>query len=140
MRLSAGRPSRREQRHAGHDDGFLSHPARDAGLPSKPEQHIDGISLVPLFEGEKLNHDTLVWHFSNYQGEGSDPASAIRKGPHKLIVNYHHDDVLLFDISRDPNETTDLADQIPDKASALEQELMDYLTQTDAVIPQPRKE
>ena len=69
------------------------------GLPANPKQHIDGTSLVPLFENKPIHRDELYWHFPHYQGEGSYPASAIRVGDYKLIHNYHHQDVLLFNLA-----------------------------------------
>ncbi|MFD2257867.1 sulfatase [Luteolibacter algae] len=107
-----------------------------AGLPLKPEQHRDGVSLVPLFKGGSLDRDTLYWHFPHYQGEGSYPASAIRKDNFKLILNYHHGDVLLYDLAEDPHETKNLALSMPEKAAELERELIAYLKETEATIPQ----
>lgn len=107
-----------------------------AGLPQKGEQHIDGVSLVPLVRGEQIQRDTLYWHFPHYQGEGAYPASAIRKGDYKLIVNYHHHDSLLFDVVNDPDETKNLAAAMPEKTEALRKQLMVYLQETGAHIPQ----
>lgn len=108
-----------------------------ADLPLKPEQHSDGFSLVPLFKGDSLERKTLYWHFPHYQGEGAYPASAVRKGNYKLIHNYHHGDVLLYDIAKDPNETNNLAPSMPEKAVKMDRELMAYLKETGAYIPQP---
>lgn len=107
-----------------------------AGLPQLPEQHLDGVSLAPLIQGKKLKRDTLHWHFPHYQGEGAYPGSAIRVGNYKLIHNYHHDDILLFDIVNDPYETKNLAKTMPEKADALDKQLMTHLKQVGAYIPQ----
>ena len=108
-----------------------------AGLPLKPKQHIDGLSLVPLIKGKKIKRDTLYWHFPHYQEEGAYPASAIRQGKYKLIKNYHFDDVLLYDITKDPYEKNNLATQMPAKAYRLRKKLEKYLAQTGAKIPRP---
>ncbi|MEM9281741.1 MAG: sulfatase-like hydrolase/transferase, partial [Verrucomicrobiota bacterium] len=108
------------------------------GLPLRPEQHVDGVSLAPLFEGETIERDTLYWHFPHYQGEGSYPASAIRVGDLKLIHNYHHDDVLLYDVKQDPSEKENLAAKMPEKADAMRRQLMTYLEDVGAYIPQPK--
>ncbi|GAA4447211.1 sulfatase [Novipirellula rosea] len=107
-----------------------------AGVPLMPTQHVDGVSLVPLLRGETISRNTLYWHFPHYQGEGAYPASAIRKGDYKLIVNYHHDDSLLFNVVNDPNETNNLATAMPGKTKALKKQLMAYLDETGAHIPQ----
>ncbi|MEM8671533.1 MAG: sulfatase [Planctomycetota bacterium] len=110
-----------------------------SGLPLKPAQHVDGESLVDLMEGGVLERDTLYWHFPHYQGEGSYPASAIRKADWKLIQNHHHDDLLLFDLRSDPNETLNLAELRPGKARQLDADLISYLRNTGAYIPKARQ-
>ena len=106
-----------------------------SGLPPQPEQHVDGVSLVPIFENGSIQRDTLYWHFPHYQGEGSYPASAIRVGDYKLIHNYHYGDVLLFNIAEDPHETKNLAISMPEKAEALDKQLIAYLTKAGAYLP-----
>ncbi len=108
------------------------------GLPPNPGQHVDGISLVPLFRGRTIDRDALYWHFPHYQGEGSYPASAIRVGDLKLIHNYHHGDVLLYDVVKDPSEKVNLADQRTETADRLQQKLMDYLKTAGAYLPKPK--
>lgn len=109
-----------------------------AGLPLNPDQHLDGISLVPLFDGGTIGSPPRFWHFPHYQGEGSYPASAIREGDLKLILNYHHDDVLLYDVAADPSETQNLSEGMPEKAAVLKRRLLDYLEETGAYLPRPR--
>ena len=109
-----------------------------AGLKLRQEQHLDGVSLVPVFKGENLECRELYWHFPHYQGEGSYPASAIRKGEFKLLHNYHHDDVLLYNIAKDPSETQNIAPSMPEKAAALKQRLTNYLKETGAEIPKEK--
>ncbi len=105
------------------------------GLPLNPAQHRDGISLVPALRGKPLMRDAIYWHFPHYQGEGSYPTSAIREGNYKLIVNYHQQDVLLYDIVNDIGETKNLAPSMPEKAAAMKAKLMTYLKEAGAVIP-----
>lgn len=105
------------------------------GLAANPEQHIDGVSLAPLFAGNPIHRDALYWHFPHYQGEGSYPASAIRIGDFKLVYNYHHKDVLLFNLSDDPHETKNLTASMPEKAKVLEGRLMKFLKETGAYLP-----
>lgn len=107
------------------------------GLPLHPEQHRDGVSLIPLFEGKEIDRHALYWHFPHYQGEGSYPASAIRAGDYKLIHHYHHDTIELYHVSKDPGETEDLAVKMPEKASALQEQLMSYLKEAGAYLPRP---
>jgi arylsulfatase A-like enzyme len=107
------------------------------GQPLRPNQHVDGVSLVPLFREGEIRRDTLYWHFPHYQGEGSYPASAIRKGDYKLIHNYHQGDLLLFNLATDPYEQHNLATRSPERVAALDRELMTYLKDVGAYLPQP---
>ena len=108
-----------------------------AGLPARSAQHVDGLSLAPLIDGTALKRKTLYWHFPHYQSEGSRPASAIRAGDYKLIVNYHYGDVLLFNLAADRYERRNLAAAMPDKVAQLRSRLDTYLRETAAKIPQP---
>ncbi|NWK55260.1 sulfatase [Verrucomicrobiaceae bacterium N1E253] len=105
------------------------------GLPLQPEQHKDGVSLLPLFKDRKLSRNAMYWHFPHYQGEGSYPSSAIRQDDFKLIVNYHLKDVQLFNVVDDIGETNDLAGSMPEKVKVMRNKLMDYLKETGAHIP-----
>ncbi|MCW8833996.1 MAG: sulfatase, partial [Colwellia sp.] len=73
------------------------------GAPLISSQHLEGLSLVPLFKEQKakeliFNQRPLFFHFPHYQAEGGYPASAIRVGDYKLIRNYHHQTLLLFNL------------------------------------------
>ncbi|MEM9015429.1 MAG: sulfatase [Verrucomicrobiota bacterium] len=105
------------------------------GLEPKPHQHLDGVSLVPLFEGGEIPERDLIWHFPHYQGEGSYPASAIRRGDFKLIHNYHHDALLLYDIATDPAEVADLAEAMPLLVKKMDNALKRFLSDCEATIP-----
>lgn len=95
-----------------------------AGLPPRPEQHQDGISLVPLLAGEKtaLDRDVLYWHYPHYHR--TKPYGAIRHGDMKLIEFFEDGRLELFNLAADPKETNDLAQAQPDKARALLRELV----------------
>ncbi len=85
--------------------------AEVAGL-EVPED-IDGISYLPALLGEdQPAHDYLYWEFHEQGGK-----QAIRKGDWKAIrlnVLSGNTEVLLFDLSQDPEERNNLADQNPE--------------------------
>jgi arylsulfatase A-like enzyme len=57
-----------------------------AGLPLRPQQHLDGRSLVPLLEGKKeLDREAIYWHYPHYGNQGGFPGGAIRMGDWLLI-------------------------------------------------------
>jgi len=73
-----------------------------AGLPARPEQHRDGVSLAPVLEGDTaLGREALFWHYPHYSNQGGFPGGAIRMGPWKLIENYEDGSVQLFNLEQD---------------------------------------
>lgn len=82
-----------------------------AGLPGLPEQHVDGLSLVPLLQGAtELPREALYWHFPHYSNHGmQSPGGAVRCGDLKLIEYFENNTVQLFNLREDPGEQRDLA-------------------------------
>lgn len=85
-------------------------------------ENIDGISFLPALLGkEQPKHNYLYWEFHEQGGK-----QAIRKGDWKAIrLNVLRDssELLLFDISQDPEERNNLADQNPEVV----QEMLDLM-------------
>lgn len=133
-----------------------------AGI-SKPENYIlDGVSIVPLLEGEKsISRDKLFWHFpaylEAYAGLKEDsrdtlfrsrPVSVIRKGDWKLLL-FHEEWILdgdrekisennsveLYDLKADISEQYNLSNSKPEIRDELLSDLLKWLNETGAVIP-----
>jgi arylsulfatase A-like enzyme len=86
-------------------------------LPERVRRHIDGISLVPLLNGAKL--DLTVFSDNGRQ------TKAIRKNSGwKLIWHLDTNERELYNTRSDPGERVDLADRHPDILAALQEELM----------------
>ncbi len=109
------------------------------GLPLLPEQHRDGVSIVPLLKGDKaFERDAICFHYPQYSGGlGGRPASAIRSGDWKLIRFYEDERVELYNLKKDLSETKDLAEAHPEKAEALLRQLNAWLEETGAKFPAP---
>ena len=93
-----------------------------AGLPARPAQHRDGVSLASLITGEEtaLNRDAIYWHFPHYSNHGmQSPGGAIRSGDYKLLEYFENGTVQMFDLKHDIGEQHDLAQTQPKKAEAL---------------------
>jgi arylsulfatase A-like enzyme len=56
-----------------------------AGLPLRPQQHLDGVSFVPLLKGGEWSERSLFWHYPHYSNQGGSPGGAVRLGDFKLI-------------------------------------------------------
>jgi arylsulfatase A-like enzyme len=110
-----------------------------AGLPARPEQHRDGVSLVSLLRGEPLARGPLFWHYPHYGNQGGSPGGAVRDGNWKLIESFEDGKLELYNLRDDPGETTDLADTHPDTARALRAKLAAWRESVGAVMPTPAR-
>ncbi|MGE9268216.1 MAG: sulfatase [Verrucomicrobiales bacterium] len=108
-----------------------------AGLPLLPEQHRDGLSLVPLLKGGKIAERALFWHYPHYGNQGGEPSAIIREGDWKLIHYYEDGRDELYQLASDPSEQNDLAAQEKATAAQLRAKLDQWLSETGARLPQP---
>jgi len=111
-----------------------------AGLPLKPKQHVDGVSLVALLKGTgKPKRQAIYWHYPHYHGSGNKPSGAIRAGDYKLIEWYEDNSIELYNLKDDLGEKDDLAGKMPEKAAELRGLLHRWLKQTKADVPTPEQ-
>jgi len=110
------------------------------GLPLTPEQHVDGVSMVPLLKGTgRLRRKAIYWHYPHYHGSGNKPSGAIRAGDYKLIEWYEDNSIELYNLKDDLGEQNDLASSMPKKAAELRGLLHQWLRQTKATVPTPEQ-
>ena len=107
-----------------------------AGLKLRPENHIDGQSLVEALQG-KQSERSLFWHYPHYGNQGGEPSSIIRKGNLKLIRYYEDGHEELYNLKDDIGETKDLAQANPEIVTRLGAELSAHLKEVGAKIPLP---
>jgi arylsulfatase A-like enzyme len=109
-----------------------------AGLDKKPDQHLDGESLVGVLRGQAdgLDREALYWHYPHYGNQGGTPGSAIRVGDWKLIKFYTPGKpVELYNLKDDLGETNNLADANPEVKNKLLAMLERHLAETEAHLP-----
>ncbi len=106
-----------------------------AGADLKPEEHTDGVSLVPLLNGKTIEERPLVWHYPHYGNQGGEPSSIIRLGDWKLIHYYEDGHDELYNLKTDLEETTDVAEQNADIATKLSTKLFVMLDEMGARFP-----
>jgi len=112
-----------------------------ARLDPIPSQHVDGVSLLPLFKGTgALNREAIFWHYPHYGNQGGTPGSAVRMGRYKLIEFFEDNRIALYDLEQDPGEHRDLSGIEPDIAAKLKAALHNWQRQVCARIPQPNPE
>jgi len=107
-----------------------------AGIRKRPDQPIDGVSLVPLLRGrDRLPRDTLYWYYPTYHH--STPAVAVREGDWKLLHFLEDDRLELYNLKDDIGETKNLAETMPQKAKALKDKLHRWRRELGAPLPEP---
>ncbi|MBL9002528.1 MAG: arylsulfatase [Phycisphaerae bacterium] len=89
-----------------------------AGLP--PMNDTDGVSLAPLLtgRGEATPREFFYWEFPGYEGQQAvldGNLKAVRTGMHKGPIRTE-----LYDLSIDPDESTDLSGLRPEDLARLE--------------------
>jgi arylsulfatase A-like enzyme len=105
------------------------------GLDLKPDEHLDGTSLLPLLRGENIEERPLIWHYPHYGNQGGEPSSIIRKGPWKLILYYEDGRLELYNLESDPGELSNIYEGNIELASRLHKELADFLGSAGALYP-----
>jgi arylsulfatase A-like enzyme len=106
-----------------------------AGIPLKPKQHVDGVSLLPLLQGKKLAERDLYWHYPHYGNQGGEPCAIVRSASWKLIHYFEDGRYELYDIEKDIGEQADQLDANPHVAAKLRAKLGAWLEETGALIP-----
>jgi arylsulfatase A-like enzyme len=109
-----------------------------AGLELRPQQHCDGVSLVPLLRGgDAPEREALYWHFPHPHSSGWTPGAAVRAGDWKLIEFDEEQAVELYNLGNDVGERHDLAEQMPEKKAELLDRLHDWQKRVGAKLPRP---
>ena len=113
-----------------------------AGLPLKPEQHMDGKSMVPLLQGKLSNYQGSVffhyphkWPAHIRKGEAGAATSAVRVGDYKLIYFLNSKTTQLYNLKNDLGETSDLAKEMPDLEKHMMGILQGWWNRVDANFP-----
>jgi arylsulfatase A-like enzyme len=103
------------------------------GMELMPEQHMDGVSLVPLLKGSgQLEERPLFWHYPHYSNQGGKPGAAVRLGDYKLIEFFDPGLVELYNLKEDLGETKNLAEAMPEKVEEMLQLLHSWQTEIGA--------
>ncbi len=109
-----------------------------ADLPPRPEQHVDGISLVPLLrETGTLLRPAIFWHYPHYGNQGGSPGCAVRCGDWKLIEFFEDGRLELYNLRTDVGEKHNLARHHRGRTAAMHRMLKDWRQAVGARLPTP---
>lgn len=109
-----------------------------AGLPPLPDQHVDGVSLVPLLMGQDgVEREAIFWHYPHYGNQGGTPGSSVRWGDWKLIEFFEDGRRELYHLREDIGEAHNLAADQPQRVAMLADRLATWRESIEALIPQP---
>lgn len=114
-----------------------------AGLPLRPEQHLDGVSLKALASGkeESLNREAIYFHYPHYHPINTmGPAGAVRMGDYKLVEVFETGTLELYNLRNDVGEQKDLAGAMPELAASMKKMLHDWRENSESKMPVPNSD
>ncbi|MDO6737037.1 sulfatase [Wenyingzhuangia sp. 2_MG-2023] len=97
---------------------------------------LDGNSLVPLFKKDvkKLNKRPLYWHLAS-NNKIQKACSVIRKDDYKLIQYLATGDLELYNLNKDPKESTNLVASETDVTKELLHDLVTWRKENNVPLP-----
>jgi arylsulfatase A-like enzyme len=109
-----------------------------AGLPLKPNQHLDGESFLPqLILKKQMSPRAIFWHYPHYGNQGGSPGAAVRIGDFKLIHFFEDNRIELYNIKDDIGESDNLVEELPEKRIELLSLLQQWQKEVGARMPSP---
>ncbi len=112
-----------------------------AGVEPMPQQHRDGVSILPLLRGsERIGREAIYWHYPHYSNQGGTPGSSVRCADHKLIEFFEDGRLELYDLREDVGEDRDLSEEQPERTERLRRLLGQWQTSIEGLIPGPNPE
>lgn len=106
--------------------------------PLKPEEHKDGVDIMPLLTGKgNIDKRPLYWHYPHY--DKTTPFSSAIINDWKVIRYADDGNVELYNLVKDPMEKNNLADRKRKKAQKMEHEMIRLLTSVNyqPALPNP---
>nr|WP_262910769.1 sulfatase [Wocania arenilitoris] len=108
-----------------------------AKIPSVKYKMLEGKNLWPLLsEKDGFEERAIYWHFPHHRNTEKAMGAAIRMGEWKLIWEYETNELSLFNLENDIEETKNLASTNSEKSKFLHNKLKAWLNKTNAAMPQ----
>ena len=103
------------------------------GFPLQPTQHLDGQSLVKSLHGipdDKLKNRSIGWYYPHDHNSGHKASAALQRNSWKLIHYLESQTSELYNLSKDPGESTDVSSNEPERTKAMLAELKQWIAET----------
>lgn len=107
-----------------------------AGIDIPSDVKLDGADISSILTGQPIAERPIFWHIPHYSNLGGAPGSAVRHGDWKLIYWHGDRSCELYNLKYDISESMMLNAQNPEKVEELRAELMAWLDETNAKMPE----
>ena len=100
-----------------------------AGLPLRPNEHLDGESFAPVIKGDSKNQrkQPILWYYDGARvGTGNTAMAAMLNGDMKLVQFVYENKYELYNIREDIGEQHDLAAKDPETVNTMKQALAQW--------------
>ena len=104
-----------------------------AGVELPKDRTIDGVSMLPAFEGKPVQRKVPLFWRTHVSPPGD--RVALRVGNWKLVGNDELTKFQLYEIQKDWKEETDLANQMPEKTEAMKKQLFEVWADIESEGP-----
>jgi arylsulfatase A-like enzyme len=110
-----------------------------AGLPARPELHVDGVSFAPVLRAPEAARPErpIFWHYPHYSNQRGKPHGAVRQGRWKLVEWFEDGRTELFDLAGDIAEVEDVSRRHPEIVRGLLEKLRAWRIEVGARMPTP---
>jgi arylsulfatase A-like enzyme len=111
-----------------------------AGVQVRNKKDIDGLSLFPVFNGQKLPQREFVWYFPDTRERWAQRANAAiydQKSGMKYIMFFNGDHDELYDINNDLGEQYNIIKENSHIAESLNERLVSFLNRYYKKMPPP---
>ena len=106
-----------------------------AGIDPKPQQHLDGRSLVPALQGKPMKNRPLFWHYPHYGNQGGEPSAIMMENDWKLIHYFEDDRTELYNVADDIGEQNDLSAKHSERSGKMLNALKAWQKEVGADLP-----
>ena len=104
-----------------------------AGVELPKDRTIDGVSMLPAFEGKPVQRKIPLFWRTHVSPPGD--RVALRVGDWKLVGNDELTKFQLYEIQKDWKEETDLASKMPEKTEAMKKQLFEVWADIESEGP-----